>query len=207
MSSSSESPPGTNTVQPYRMHVSQKYLDLTRQKLELTRFPRDPRNVHQGHDFGVSKGDLEPLIDYWLEKYDWRVQESFYNDALPQFRVPINGTRLHFVHKRSRSPTAIPLLFIHGWPESFLAVSKMIEALCNPITTPPNGDDGTQAFHVVVPSIPGFGFSDPLPEAANNIQATAEVFDALMKGLGYMRYMIHGSGWYVSSAGRCETIH
>lgn len=145
----------------------------------------------------MSKTDLEPLVDHWLEEYDWRAQESFYNDLLPQFRVAINGTRLHFVHKRSQSPTAIPLLFIHGWPESFLAVSKVIDALCSPVTTPPRGDDGVQSFHVVAPSIPGFGFSDPVPEAANNIHATADIFDTMMRGLGYQRYMIHGSGWYV----------
>ena len=127
MSSSSQSPPGPNTVQPYRMHVSQKYLDLTKQKLEITRLPRDPRNATHRWDFGISKNDLEPLVDHWLEGYDWRAQESFYNDALPQFRVPINGTRLHFVHKRSRSSAAIPLLIIHGWPESFIAVSKVID--------------------------------------------------------------------------------
>lgn len=194
-------------VQPYRMHVSQKYLDLTRQKLELTRLPRDPRNAHRGYESGVSKTELEPIIDHWLENYDWRTQESLYNDSLPQFRVPINGTRLHYVHKRSHLPTAVPLLFIHGWPESFIAVSKVIDALCNPITTPPLGDDSIQAFHVVVPSIPGFAFSDPLPEAANNLQGTAEVFDALMKGLGYSRYMIHGSGWYDLNLMRIKTPH
>ena len=195
MATSSQSSPGSDAVQPYRMHVSQKYLDLTKQKLELTRLPRDPRNAHRGWDFGVSKIELEPLIDHWLEHYNWRTQETFYNDTLPQFRVPINGTRLHFVHKRSNSPLALPLLFVHGWPESFITVSKTIDALCNPVTTPPRGDENVQTFHVVAPSIPGFGFSDPVPEAGNNIYATAEVFDALMQGLGYRRYMLHGSGW------------
>ena len=195
MASGSQSPEASSTVQPYRMHVSQKYLDLTRQKLELTRLPRDPRNSQQRLDFGVSKSDLEPLIDHWMENYDWRAQESFYNDTLPQYRVPINGTRLHFVHKQSHSATAIPLLFVHGWPESFINVSKVIDALSNPIATPPRGDENVQSFHVVAPSIPGFGFSDPIPEVANNMQATAEVFDALMKGLGYHQYISHGTGW------------
>lgn len=141
MASSSQSPQDpSNTVQPYRMHVSQKYLDLTRQKLELTRLPRNPRNAPRRGDWGLSKDDLEPLVDHWLEDYDWRAQETFYNDSLPQFRVPINGTRLHFVHKRSHSMTALPLLFVHGWPESFITASKIIDALCNPIATPPRGD-------------------------------------------------------------------
>lgn len=177
------------------MHVSQKYLDLTKQKLELTRLPRDPRNLQQRSNLGISKNDLEPLVDHWLERYDWRAQETFYNDTLPQYRVPINGTRLHFVHKQSHNPAAIPLLFVQSWPESFIAVSKIIDPLTNPIATPPRGDENVQAFHVVVPSIPGFGFSDPIPEAGNNMQASAEVFDALMKGLGYKQYIVHGTGW------------
>lgn len=195
--SSSASPPGTDAVAPYRMHVSQKYLDLTRQKLELTRLPRDPHSLRGQWDFGVTKADFEPLVDHWLEDYDWRAQETFYNDSLPQFRVAINGTRLHFVHKRSDSPNAMPLLFLHGWPESFITVSKVIDSLCSPVATPPRGDENVQAFHVVAPSIPGFGFSDALPEEGNNIQATASIFNTLMKGLGYNQYMLHGSGWYV----------
>ena len=77
-----------------------------------------------------------------------------------------------------------------GWADAGDAVAKMMEPLCNPITTPPRGDEFMQAFHVVAPSVPGFGFSDPVPEAANNIQATAEIFDALMQGLGYGKYMM-----------------
>ena len=77
-----------------------------------------------------------------------------------------------------------------------VSVSKVIDALSNPILTPPRGDENVQSFHVVAPSIPGFGFSDPIPEVANNLQASAEVFDALMKGLGYNQYIAHGTGWY-----------
>lgn len=196
-SSSPHSPPGLDSIQPYQIHVSKKYLDLTRQKLELTRLPRDARNASQRLDIGVPKSELEPLIDHWVETYQWRTQEAMYNDLLPQFRLSINGTRLHLVHKQSDSGNAIPLLLIHAWPESFIAATKVVDALSNPVTTPPRGDANVQSFHVVVPSIPGFGFSDPVPEAANNMQTTAEIFDVMMKGLGYQRYIIHGSGWYV----------
>ena len=201
MSSSSQSPPQeSNTIQPYRMHVSQKYIELTKKKLELTRLPREPRNTHQRDDIGVVKSDLEPLIDHWVDSYDWRAQETFYNDTLPQYRVPINGTRLHFVHKRAASPAALPLLFVHGWPESFISASRVIDALSNPIATPPRGEEDALSFHVVVPSIPGFGFSDPIPEAGNNMHATAEVFNTLMMGLGYHHYICHGTGWFVSNS-------
>ena len=207
MSSTSSSPPASDAVQPYRMHVSQRYLDLTRQKLELTRLPREPRNVGRNFEKGISKQELESLLDHWQERYDWRKQESLYNDLLPQFRVPINGTRLHFVHQRCESVTAIPLLFIHGWPESFIAVSKIIDALCTPEIAPGHGLEGSPAFHVVAPSIPGFAFSDPVPEAGNNIHATAEIFDALMKGLGYHQYLLHGTGWGFRVARILALIH
>lgn len=124
----------------FQHQVSQKYLDLTRQKLELVRLPQAPRNASKSLDIGVAKDDLEPVIDHWLESYSWRKQEDFYNDRLPQFRVPINGTRLHFVHKRSRTPSAVPLLFIHGVPESFLSVVKMIDLLVNPTSSPAQGE-------------------------------------------------------------------
>jgi len=193
---SPRSPLDANNVQPYRMHVSQRYLDLTRQKLELTRLPREPRSTQsQQFDFGVSKTALEPLVDHWLEQYDWRTQETLYNDALPQLRAVVNGNRIHFVHRRSQSPNAMPLLFVHGFPESFIAVAPMIEALCDPMTTPPRGTENAQAFHVVAPSIPGFAFSDPVSEEGNAIPTTAAIFDGLMKSLGYQQYIAHGCGW------------
>lgn len=153
-SRSPRQPTNANDVQPYRMHVSQRYLELTKQKLELTRLPREPQGYgRQSNEFGASKAELEPLIDHWMEHYDWRTQETFYNDTLPQFRAAINGTRMHFVHRRSQSPNAIPLLFVHGFPESFTTIAPMIEALCDPIMTPPRGGEIVQAFHVVAPSM------------------------------------------------------
>lgn len=122
-----------------RLEVSQKYLDLTRRKLELVRLPHAPLNASRSLNIGVSNNELEPVIHHWLEAYNWREQETFYNDTLPQFRVPINGTRLHFVHMRSHMPAAVPLLFIHGFPESFIAVSKIADMLSNPISSPTSG--------------------------------------------------------------------
>ncbi|KAF2163565.1 hypothetical protein M409DRAFT_68469 [Zasmidium cellare ATCC 36951] len=193
--SGGRSPGGSSTVLPYRMHVSQRYLDLTRQKLDLARLPREPQTRQNQANVGVSKAQLEPLVDHWTEDYNWREQEAYYNEVLPQFRLAIHGTRIHFVHRRSNSMNAIPLLVAHGWPESFIAVSHVIEALCNPVSTPPRGDENVPTFHIVVPSIPGTGFSDQVAEEGNNIATTAEAFDALMKSLGYSRYIAHGSGW------------
>lgn len=178
------------------MHVSQRYLDLTRKKLDLTRLPREPRSRQAAPwGFGVAKPDLEPIIDHWTEEYDWRTREAHYNDTLPQYRVVIQGIRLHYVHKRSMSPNAMPIIFCHGFPESFIGISHMMEGLTNPLSTPTTGSENVPSFHVVVPSIPGFGFSDMVAEEGNNIASTAELFDALMKSLGYPRYIATGSGW------------
>jgi len=117
------------------------------------------------------------------------------NDTLPQFRALVNGARMHFVHRKSTSATAVPLLFVHGFPESFIGVAHVIDDLCDPKSGLSGGDESAQAFHVVCPSIPGFGFSDTVPEEGNNIQSTAHLFDGLMKALGYTQYIVHGSGW------------
>jgi pimeloyl-ACP methyl ester carboxylesterase len=165
---------------------------------------------------------LEPLVDYWLEHYDWRSQETVFNRELPQFRTTItlagkDPTRVHFVHRRSNNPKAVPLLFCHGWPGSILEVSKLIALLTEaplpavdsgvesgdaggaPPTSlpvpPPTAYTDQLSFHVVVPSIPGFGFSDASVEETFGLRGTADLFDALMKQLGYDEYVAHGADW------------
>ncbi|KAF2841367.1 alpha/beta-hydrolase [Patellaria atrata CBS 101060] len=199
---------GEIAIQPYNMHVSARYLDLTKRKLELTRLPRElllPE--HRKWDYGTPKTTLEPLLDYWLEEYDWRAQESMFNETLPQYRTTITlndftlqssphpPLRVHFVHKRSSRPNSIPLLFCHGWPGSFTEVSKVINKLAEPINEPSMGSGPTLGFHVVCPSIPGFGFSDSSPHEGFGLKATADIFDALMRRLGYNEYVVHGAGW------------
>jgi pimeloyl-ACP methyl ester carboxylesterase len=103
--------------------------------------------------------------------------------------------RIHFVHKQSKHANAIPLLVCHSWPSSFIEVQKMIDALTDPYSLPSFGEGAQQAFHVVAPSIPGFGFSDASPESKFGVGETAYLFDQLMKTLGYGRYVTHGAGW------------
>jgi pimeloyl-ACP methyl ester carboxylesterase len=131
-----------------------------------------------------------------LESYDWRREEAHFNASLPQFRTTLSVAsqpplRIHFVHKRSRNPNAIPLLFCHSWPSSFIEIQRIIDALVDPISL------GEQAFHVVVPSIPGFGFSDASADAEFGVWGTAEVYAELMRRLGYERFVACGSDWYV----------
>ncbi|KAH7135060.1 Alpha/Beta hydrolase protein [Dendryphion nanum] len=196
-------------VQPYSMHVSSKYLELTNKKLQLTRLPREIELPDEKRwDYGTPKSVLEPLLDFWLEKYDWRTQEQLFNTTLPQFRTTVKspppstdaaGTssslRIHFVHKRSTHKDAIPLLFCHTWPASFIEVHKIIDALTEPQSLP-GYDSGAQvAFHVVAPSIPGFGFSDSSSHYDFGARQTADAFHQVMETLGYTTYVSHGTGW------------
>lgn len=143
-----------------------------------------------------------------LESYDCRAQETHYNNRLPQYRTHIDHSyqsqpvgenmkplRVHYVHSQSAHENAIPLLICHDWGSSFLETARVVEGLSRPVSTPPLGDINVQAFHVVCPSIPGFGFSDASPDWHFGTEDTAAVFHKLMKKLGYTRYMLHGSGW------------
>ena len=182
-------------IEPYRMHVSQSYLDLTRQKLELTRTPHQPK--HRSTECTTSQRslDMESLLDCWLRNYNWRERESYYNEHLPQYRIYIGGSWVHFVHKQSAASDAIPLLLLHSFPESFLTADRMVDNLTDPDQAHLCRDHKRRAFHVVVPSVPGTGFSDMVVEEKNNIQASAELIHELMKDLGYRRFMLHGSAW------------
>ncbi|KAI4672112.1 uncharacterized protein J4E78_000612 [Alternaria triticimaculans] len=190
------------------MHVSAKYLELTKKKLELTRLPRelelpDERIWEQG----TPKSVLEPLLDFWLEGYDWRAAESRFNSTLPQYRTTITipsavtstdstqSLRIHFVHKRSKHPNAIPLLLCHTWPSSFIEVQRVIDGLTDPHSLAGHANSAQQAFHVVAPSIPGFGFSDASMEEGFGLHGTADVFQRLMGRLGYTQFVAHGTGW------------
>ncbi|OBT88586.1 hypothetical protein VE02_03948 [Pseudogymnoascus sp. 03VT05] len=185
-------------VRTYRAHVSSKYLELTRKKLEVTRLPHD-LTLEKGREWemGTPKSIIEPLVDYWLETYDWRGQEQLFNDTLPQFRVSIappgsenkKPLRIHFIHIKSRSANAIPLLLLPSFPFTNLSFSPLFAALHSP------ADDG-QAYDLVVPSIPGLGFSDPFNTSPNDplLASTAYIFNHLMSILGYNQYLATGTG-------------
>lgn len=200
-----------DAIVPYSMHVSSRYLDLTKQKLELTRLPKENSTLSTSEQWalGTPKSVLEPLLDHWLETYDWRAQESFFNTTLPQFRTLISlppshssskerkPIRTHFVHARSQHSAAIPLLYIHSWPGSFIEVQRVIDDLVNPSVAGAADEEGNAElrFHVVCPSIPGFGFSDASEEPDFGVHGAAEVFAGLMRRLGYEKYVVCGGGW------------
>jgi pimeloyl-ACP methyl ester carboxylesterase len=147
------------------------------------------------------------ILIFRLESYDWRAAESRFNSTLPQFRTTITtvsrvnpevtqSLRVHFVHKRSKHPNAVPLLLSHTWPSSFIEVQRIIDTLTEPRHVPGHGGaTPPQAFHVVAPSIPGFGFSDASMEEGFGLDGTSEVFQKLMERLGYKEFVAHGTGW------------
>ncbi|KZL85495.1 epoxide hydrolase, partial [Colletotrichum incanum] len=186
-------------IKPYRIHVSSKYLDLTKQKLELTRLPHETSEL-KSRDWWEPKTQVEPLVDFWLERYDWREQEAVFNDQLPQFRTAVtvpgseSSVRLHFVHVRSPHEHAVPLLLIPPFPFTNLSLGHLIRPL-----TEPEDPDEHQPFHVVIPSLPGLGFSDALPSNTPVISATAEILNLVMLRLSYTYYLVSNTSSAASS--------
>jgi pimeloyl-ACP methyl ester carboxylesterase len=134
---------------------------------------------------------MKELITYWRDKYDWRAQEKKLNE-FPQFVTEIDGLKIHFIHQRSKEKNARPLLLLHGWPGSFYEFHKVIGPLTDPVA---HGGKAEDAFHVVVPSLPGFGFSDRPREKGWSMSRMSEVMAKLMARLGYDRYAVQGGDW------------
>ncbi len=178
-----------DTVEPYRIQVPDAVLEDLSQRLARTRFPDQLEGA--GWDYGTELGYLRELIQYWREKFDWRAREARLN-RLPHFRTAIDGRKLHFIHARSPRPDAVPLLMLHGWPGSVCVFDKVIEPLADPAA---HGGRAEPAFHVVVPSLPGYGFSDPPRERGFDVRSVAETLAKLMARLGYDRYGVQGGDW------------
>ena len=173
-------------IRPLRVDVPQADLDDLRDRLARTRWPDELPDT--GWSRGVPLGYLEELAAYWRDGYDWRKQEATLNQH-PQFTTTIDGQAIHFVHARSPEPDALPLLVTHGYPSSVVEFLKVIGPLTDPRA---HGGDPADAFHVVAPSVPGFGFSTPVRQAGWEVARTAGAFAELMARLGYQRYGAHG---------------
>jgi len=176
----------TEMITPFRVDIPQADLDDLARRLDHTRWPDEPPGVGWSH--GIPGGYLRELTEYWRSGYDWRAQEARLN-SFPQFTTEIDGHHVHFVHVRSPEPDALPLLLTHGWPGS---VVEFLEVL-GPLTDPrAHGGDPADAFHVVVPSIPGFGLSGPTRETGWTVARVARAWAELLRRLGYDRYVAHG---------------
>ena len=177
---------GEDGIRPFRIEVAEAALDDLRERLARTRWPAEPEGV--GWSRGVPVGYLRELAEYWRAAYDWRKHEARLNQ-LPQFTTTIDGANIHFIHVRSPEPDATPLLLIHGWPGSVVEFLDLVGPLTDPRA---HGGDPADAFHVVVPSIPGHGFSGPLAEPGWSHVRIAEAWTRLMARLGYDRYGVQG---------------
>jgi pimeloyl-ACP methyl ester carboxylesterase len=173
----------TTEIRPFRIDIPQETLDDLQDRLARVRWTDDAPGGDDG--YGISSATVKALVGYWRDGYDWRAWEAKLN-AYPQFTTEIDGQNIHFLHVRSAVPDALPLILTHGWPGSVVEFLDLIEPLTNPA-------DGGQAFHVVIPSVPGFGFSGPTTDEGWGTTRTAKAWAELMARLGYERYGAAGN--------------
>ena len=173
-------------LRPFEVRVPDGALEDLRARLGMTRWPDELPGV--GWGYGTALGYVKELAEYWKDGYEWREQEARLN-AFPQFTTTIDGQNVHFVHARSPEPGALPLILTHGWPGSVAEFLRVIGPLSDPVA---HGGEAADAFHVVVPSVPGFGFSGPTREAGWGIRRISRAWAELMRRLGYERYGAQG---------------
>jgi epoxide hydrolase len=173
-------------MKQFKIQISEHEINDLHQRLSNTRWPGEA--INEGWKKGAPADYMKQLAAYWLTTFDWKKQEAILNQY-PQFITEIDGQNIHFLHIRSKNVNATPLMLIHGWPGSFADFMNVIE----PLTNPQASDHGATSFHLVIPSIPGFGFSTPVKEKGWNMFRIAAAFSALMEQLGYDKFAVHGS--------------
>ncbi|MER7248051.1 epoxide hydrolase family protein [Kribbella sp. NPDC000426] len=173
-------------IKPFTIDIPQSTLDDLAARLASTRLPAPL----PGDDWntGVPVSWLSTLVDYWRTSYDWRAAEKELN-SYPQFTTEIEGQRIHFLHVRSAEPDALPLILTHGWPGSIVEFLDVIGPLTDPVA---HGGQASDAFHLVIPSLPGFGFSGPVSTDGWSRERVGQVWALLMEELGYERYGVQG---------------
>src|SRR5262245_53565428 len=169
-------------IRPFRIDVPQADLDDLRDRLARTRWPDELPGV--GWSYGAPLGYVQELAEYWRTAYDWRPHEARLNE-LPQFTTTIDGANVHFVHVRSPEPDALPLIVTHGWPGSIVEYLDLVGPLTDPRA---HGGDPRDAFHLVMPTIPGYGFYGQTRETGWNARRVARDFAELMERLGHARF-------------------
>jgi pimeloyl-ACP methyl ester carboxylesterase len=176
-------------VSPFAISATESQLSDLRYRLEHARWAEDFGN--DGWAYGTNGEYLRELVDYWRTRYDWRAQERTIN-AVPQFRTEVDGIPIHFQHVRGVGRNSVPLMLNHGWPWTFWDFHKLVGPLTDPVRY---GLDADICFDIVVPSLPGYGYSSPLTTRGINYSNTADLWVKLMQGLGYERFGTHGGDW------------
>ena len=196
-------------VEEFSINITTQQIEDLRQRLSNTRMPeaQTPGDWSQG----VPLSYAQEIRDYWLDEYDWRQRELYLNRHA-QYKTNIAGLDIHFIHCRSPHAHAKPLLMTHGWPGSVVEFHKVIDPLVDPVS---HGGDPADAFHLVCPSLPGYGFSDQPAETGFGVEKIAQMWDELMKRLGYEAYYAQGGDWGsavttaigMQNLGACKGIH
>ncbi|RWK54012.1 epoxide hydrolase family protein [Mesorhizobium sp.] len=177
------------SIRPFTVSIPQAALEELRRRIAETRWP--DRETVDDQSQGIQLAKLKPLVKYWGTGYDWRKAEAKLN-ALPQFLTTIDGVDIHFIHVRSKHPNALPLIMTHGWPGSVFELLKTVGPLTDPTA---HGGRAEDAFDLVLPSMPGYGFSGKPTETGWGPDRIAQTWAELMKRLGYTRYVAQGGDW------------
>jgi pimeloyl-ACP methyl ester carboxylesterase len=180
---------GADAIRPFHVNFPETELTEMRRRISATRWPE--RETVTDHSQGVPLATVQKLARYWANLYDWRKIEAKLN-AVPNFITEINGLDIHFIHARSKHENALPLIVTHGWPGSIIEQLKIVDPLINPTA---HGASASDAFHVVIPSMPGYGFSGKPTTTGWDPARIARAWAVLMKRLGYTRYVAQGGDW------------
>jgi pimeloyl-ACP methyl ester carboxylesterase len=186
---STEQASDKNAIRPFHVNVPEAELTELRRRINATKWPERETVTDQSQ--GVQLSTIQALAQYWGTDYDWRKCEAKLN-ALPQFITEIDGLDIHFIHVRSKHEDALPLLVTHGWPGSVVEQLKIIDPLTNPTA---HGATASDAFHVVIPSIPGYGYSGRPTTTGWDVAHIARAWVVLMKRLGYTKFVAQGGDW------------
>ena len=186
---SSEQTADKTAIRSFQVNVPEAELTDLRRRINATRWPE--RETVTDASQGIQLATIQALARYWATDYDWRKIEAKLK-ALPQFMTEIDGLDIHFIHVRSKHENALPLIVTHGWPGSIIEQMKIIDPLTNPTA---HGGNASDAFHLVIPSMPGYGYSGKPTATGWDVARIARAWDVLMKRLGYARYVAQGGDW------------
>lgn len=176
-------------VHPFTVDVLTSELDDLQRRLAETRWTGEISG--SDWDYGTNLTYLKELVDYWRTQFDWRAQERLIN-SFSHYKATVDGHGIHFIHEKGHGPSPLPLVVTHGWPGTFFEMHKIMPLLTDPLR---HGGDPADAFDVVVPSMPGYGFSDHTSERGMHVYRTSDLWVKLMAGLGYSSFGAQGGDW------------
>ena len=196
-------------IKPYKIKISNEDLEDLKGRLSSTRWPE--KETVEDWSQGVPLSYIKEVHDYWINEYDWRSREEYYN-SFPQFITDIEGIDIHFIHIKSKHEEAQPLIMSHGWPGSIVEFHKVINSLVDPVSY---GGKAEDAFHLVCPTLPGYGFSGKPTQRGTGVERIAELWDLLMNKIGYSEYFAQGGDWGSAitiaigkqNRGSCKGLH